>query len=190
MGKGKSRKGGMKKHKNPNSRDRLQVARHLYEEVQRQFRIHDDANINLEKKAQNLMIASALVATLFASVTVTHDSVLQLWGLLGWYIAIVPVSGMVVTILLCMLVNKPSDHRAPIKSEGLLCHDELDEKTYEYLVSDEERYYRLRIKEFALALNKMEVTNKTKASRLVNAYVTFATSVAVYVPVLGATIVL
>lgn len=189
MGKGERRKGERKEDKDTNRRDRLQVARQIYEEMQREFRIHDDANESLEKKAQNLMIASALVATLFATVTVAGDAGLQLWAL-EWYAPIVPVSGTVVAIGLCMRVNRASDHRVPIKGGRLLCHGELDEKVYEDLVSGEERYYRLRIEEYALALVEMESTNKKKARNLDYAYVAFAASVALQVPVLVAAIVL
>ena len=190
MGKGERGKGERKGDKDTNRRDRLQVARQVYEEVQREFRIHDDANGSLEKKAQNLMIASALVATLFATVTVASDTGLQLWAFSEWYAAIVPVSGTVVAIWLCVLVNKTSDHRVPIKGGRLLCHGELDEKVYEDLVSGEERYYRLRIEEYALALVEMEGTNKKKARKLDYAYVAFGASVALQVPVLVAAIVL
>lgn len=178
------------KDKDTNCQDQLQVARQVYEEVQRQFRIHDDANVSLEKKAQNLMIASALVATLFATVTVARDAGLQFWAFAEWYAAIVPVSSTVVAIWLCILVNKASDHRVPIKGGGLLCHGELDEKVYEDLVSGEERYYKLRIEEYALALVKMEGTNSAKARKLNYAYAAFAASIALQVPMLIAAIVL
>ena len=59
-----------KEGKEPDPEKRTEVSRQIYDEVRLQFRFHDDANTSLDKKAQNLMIASALVATLFASVSI------------------------------------------------------------------------------------------------------------------------
>lgn len=182
---GGQRPEGPEKDAAPDRQDRLLAARHLYEEVQRQFRIHDGANESLEKKAQSLMSVSALVAALLVSLAAAHGTS-QSWVLIWWYVTIVPVLGMALTIVLCIQVNSPSDHRVAIKGDSLLCHDGLDEKTYEDLVSDEERYCKLRIEEFAVALKEMEATNKAKARRLRRAYIAFGISVALHVLVIAA----
>lgn len=56
--------------KGSGSEERAGVPGQIYGEIQRQFRSCGDAIANLEKKAQNLMIASALVAALLVSLSI------------------------------------------------------------------------------------------------------------------------
>ena len=155
----------------------LQVSRQVYKEVKGQYHIHDRANENLEKKAQNYMVASALVSTLLVTLATAHVG-RPIWDSPVPYLAIVPVAGMLLTIILCILVNRASAYPAPIVGNRLLCHDELDEKTYAELVESEEDFYKQRIEEYARALVKLEDTNKKKASILKIAFAVFAASVA------------
>lgn len=157
--------------------DALQASRQAYKEVKSQYHIHDRANENLEKKAQNYMVASALVTTLLVTLATAHVG-RPIWVSPVPYLAIVPVAGMLLTIIFCTLVNRASAHPAPIVGKRLLCHDELDEKTYAELVESEEDFYKHRIGEYARALVKLEDTNKKKAGMLKIALVAFAVSVA------------
>lgn len=161
--------------------NRLQASRRVYEEVQYAFQLHDSANENLEKKAQNLMIASALVAALFASATVAHDTCGEPLGLSGAQMAIVHMSGTIVVIALCILVNKASAYVVPIVGSSLLHRGEIDNGVYEDLVSDEERYYITRIENYAKILVEMKCANKAKGRMLNCAYVAFAATVASFI---------
>lgn len=164
----------------PDSQVRLQTSRQAYNEMQRQFQIYDGANENLEKKAQNVMIASALLATLFVTVATTQVAQ-RLWGDSWAYVAIGHLSVVSVAIILCILVNRASSYAVPISGEKLLCHDELDENVYNDLISNEEEYYKLLIKEYARTLVKMADTSMTKARRLNYAYWALAASVFSYI---------
>lgn len=155
----------------------LQASRQVYEAVKGQYHVHDRANENLEKKAQNCMVASALVATLLVTTAVAHEAGSLVWGSYVSYIVIAPVTGLLLTIVFCIVVNKTSPHPVPIMGGSLLCRDELDEKMYATLVKNEEGFYKLSIAEYARALVKMEATNKEKAERLRAAYTIFAASI-------------
>ena len=155
--------------------DRLKVSKELYDEVQREFRFHDDANASLDKKAQNLMIATALVAALFVALisdgTAGWQNLTPIW--LG--MAIVLAAGVALTVALCIRVNLPSPQPVPIAGGGLLRRDRLDDKAYEELLAGgEEDYYASRIEEYALALARQEAINKKKSGWLIWAYVAFA----------------
>ena len=162
----------------PDQQGRTHVSKQLYEEIQQQYRLHDTANENLEKKAQNLMIASALVAALFASLTSAHEAGQLLWGPSGLYMAVVHTAGMVLAIVFCIRANWPASHPVPIAGGGLLRDGSLDEKTYASLILDEKSYHKSRIGEYAQDLIKLEGTNEKKARRLKCAYVSFGVSVA------------
>lgn len=166
----------------PIRKDQLNVQRALYNEVQREFRFHDDANTSLDKKAQNLMIAAALVAALFASVAM-NGAVGQLqWDSLWLTTTIAFMVGMIATIVLCVWVNLPRPQPVAIVGGALLCCDRLDNETYAGLVADgEEDYYKSRIEEYALALTKQEHISGKKAKRLLCAYFVFTISLAVVI---------
>ena len=169
--------------KTPDRGKRSKVPGQIYDEIQRQFRFHDDANTSLEKKAQNLMIASALVATLFATVSMAGATHCPPWDL--WYIgALAFLVGTITTMILCISVNRPLPQPVPIAGGGLLCCDRLDEKTYGELVEDEEEYYKSRIEEYARVLTKQERINKRKAERLKYAYYAFVAEITMIIPVL------
>ena len=155
----------------------LQASRQVYEAVKGQYHIHDRANEHLEKKAQNCMVASALVATLLVTTAVAHEAGSLVWGSYVSYIVIAPVTGLLLTIIFCIVVNKTSPHPVPIMGDSLLCRDELDEKMYARLVKSEEDFYKLSIAEYARALVTMEATNKEKAENLKAAYIIFAASI-------------
>lgn len=161
--------------------NRLQASRRIYEEVQYAFQLHDNANENLEKKAQNLMIASALVAALFASATVAGDAFREPLGLSGAQMAVAYMSGMAVAIALCILVNRASAYVVPIVGGSLLRRGRINMKVYKDLISDEERYYRTRIENYANILVRMESTNKNKGRMLNCAYVAFAATVVSFI---------
>lgn len=168
----------------PDRAEHTKVSKQIYDEVQCQFKFHDDANTNLEKKAQNMMIASALVAALFASVSMADATCCPPPD--SWR-ADMPVAFLAVTvatIALCISVNRPRPQPVPIAGKGLLCHGRLDEKTYEELVGDEEEYYKSRIEEYARVLAKQKRINKRKAKRLKCAYVVFWVTVVLLIPVL------
>ena len=168
----------------PDRTERTKVSKQIYDEVQRGFKFHDDANTSLEKKAQNLMIASALVATLFASVSMADATCCPSPD--SWR-AVMPVAflaGTVATIALCIGVNRPRPQPVPIVGKGLLCCGRLDEKTYGELVEDEEDYYKSRIEEYACVLVEQKRINEKKAERLKCAYVVFSVTVALAIPVL------
>lgn len=156
-------------------RSPLPALRLLYEETRREYRNHDRANENLEKKAQSLMIATALVLALFVNVAV-HETFRPLWESYAVLWAIIPMGGMIATIALCICVNRPSFHPVPIKGDAMLCHDELDEKRYAAWTKDEGGYYRQFTETYAQALAKLEETNKEKSRWLRGAYVTLALS--------------
>lgn len=168
----------------PDRGKRSKVSGQIYDEIQRQFRFHDDANTTLEKKAQNLMITSALVATLFTSVYMAGATCCPPWDSWRTVAAVAFLAGMILTIILCILVNRPRSQPVPIAGGGLLCCDRLDEKTYEALVEDEEEYHKSRIEEYARVLTKQERINKRKAKRLKRAYCTFVATIIVAIPVL------
>ena len=168
----------------PDREERTRVSKQIYDEVQCQFKFHDDANTSLEKKAQNLMIASALVATLFASVSMAGATCCPPPD--SWR-ADMPVAFLAVTvatIALCISVNFPRPQPVPIAGKGLLCCDRLDEKTYGELLEDEEEYYKSRIEEYAHALVEQKRINGKKAERLKYAYVVFLVTIVLVIPVL------
>ena len=170
--------------KAPDRGKRSKVPGQIYDEIQRQFRFHDDANTSLEKKAQNLMIASALVATLFATVSMAGAACCPPWDSWRTGAAVAFLVGTITTMMLCISVNRPLPQPVPIAGGGLLCCDRLDEKTYGELVEDEEEYYKSRIEEYARVLTKQERINKRKAERLKYAYYAFATEIVMIIPVL------
>ena len=155
----------------------LQASRQVYEAVKGQYYVHDRANENLEKKAQNCMVASALVATLLVTAAMAYEAGRLVWDSFVLNAAIASVTGLVLTIVLCMLVNKASPYPVTIMGGRLLCCDNLDEKTYDILVNDEEDFYKLNIAEYARALVKLEDTNKKKAQKLTYAHIAFAASI-------------
>lgn len=167
------------RRKELNRKERVRTSREIYGEVQRQFRFHDDANTNLEKKAQNVLIASALVGTLLFSVATAA----AMAGLLreAWWTWVMPpfLVGTAVTIGLCISVNFPRPHPVPIAGGRLLCCDRLDKETYEELVSDEEEYYKARIEEYGRVLTKQECINGRKARLLICVYVAFWATIAI-----------
>lgn len=166
----------------PTCNDQLKVQRELYNEVQRGFQFHDDANTSLDKKAQNLMIATALVAALFSSVAM-NGAVRQLqWDSLWLPTTIAFMVGMIVTVVLCVSVNLPRRQPVTIVGGALLCRGRLDNKTYAGLVAEgEEAYYKSRIEEYAQTLTKQERINRKKAKRLLCAYFVFTISLAVVI---------
>lgn len=178
----KANKQGRRKELNRkelNRKERVRTSREIYGEVQRQFRFHDDTNTNLEKKAQNVLIASALVGTLLFSVATAAamaDLLREAWW--TWVMPSVLV-GTAVTIGLCISVNFPRPHPVPIAGGRLLCCDRLDKETYEELVSDEEEYYKARIEEYGRVLTKQEFINGRKARLLICAYAAFGVTVAI-----------
>ena len=168
----------------PDHAKRTKASKQIYDEVQRGFKFHDDANTSLEKKAQNMMIASALVAALFASVSMAGATD---WALQDpWWtgVAAAFLVGTGTAIGLCIWVNVPRPQPVPIAGKKLLCHGRLDEKTYGELVEDEEEYYKSRIEEYARVLVKQKRINKRKAKRLKCAYVVFWVTVVLLIPVL------
>lgn len=68
-----------------------QASRQVYEEVKGQYHIHDRANENLEKKAQNCMVASALVAALIVTAAMAHEAGRLVLESYVSYMAVVPV---------------------------------------------------------------------------------------------------
>ena len=170
--------------KGPDRAERAKVSKQIYDEVQRGFKFHDDANTSLEKKAQNLMIASALVATLFVSVPIAGATCYPPPDPWRADMAVAFLVGTVVTIALCISVNRPRPQPVPIAGMGLLCRDRLDEKTYRELVEDEEEYYKSRIEEYAHVLPKQKRINKKKAKRLKYAYMVFLVTIISVIPVL------
>ena len=154
----------------------------IYDEIQSQFRFHDNANTSLEKKAQNLMITSALVATLFASVSIAGAMCCPPWDSWRTGAAVVFLLGTIATIILCILVNRPRPQPVPIAGGGLLCCDRLDETTYRELVEDEEEYHKSRIEECARGLTEQERINKIKARLLNYAYWTFVATITMIIP--------
>lgn len=173
-----------KEGRGPDREECTKVPKQIYDEVQRGFKFHDTANTSLEKKAQNLMIASALVATLFVSVPIAGATCCSLPDPWRADMVVAFLAGAVVTIALCISVNRPRPQPVPIAGKGLLCHGRLDEKTYEELVEDEEEYYKSRIEEYARVLAKQKRINKRKAKRLKYAYVVFLATIILVIPVL------
>ena len=168
----------------PDREERTKVSKQIYDEVQSQFRFHDDANTSLEKKAQNLMIASALIATLFVSVPIAGAMCCPPSDPWRADMAVAFLAGTIVTIALCISVNFPGPQPVPIAGKGLLCCDRLDEKMYRELVGDEEEYYKSRVEEYAHVLAKQERINGSKAKRLKCAYVVFSVTVALVILIL------
>lgn len=164
-------------------KERLKASRELYNEVQREFKFHDDANTVLDKKAQSLMTATALVAAVFAALASGTTANWPQWGPVLLGSTVIFIMGVVITFVLCILVNFSRRQPVPISGEKLLCHGELDDKAYTEVVSDgEEEYYKSRIEEYSLALTKQERINKIKAKLLKWAYIVFATYVVFAIP--------
>ena len=162
----------------PPGTDRPKIPRDLYDEVRRGFQFHDDANTSLDKKAQNLMVATALVAALFASITIGSVASRPDQDPSWLAAAIAFMTGMVATIGMCVWVNFPRSQPVLIVGGNLLRNDKLDDEVYEEVVGGgEEEYYKARIEECAQALTKQERINKKKARGLRVAYVAFAVSI-------------
>lgn len=156
-------------------KDRLKVSRKIYKEARREFRFHDIASVGLDKKAQSLMTATALVATLFAILVV--DGAENWWSQKPVWQAstFIFLVGMIVTFVLCIFINHIKPRPTPSVGDGLLCHGKLDDKVYEVRVAGgKEDYYKLYIKEYSLAITEQKRINKKKGKMLDTAYIVFA----------------
>lgn len=154
-----------------------QASRQVYEAVQDQYHIHDNANEHIEKKARSCMLASALVATLLVIAATAREAGDSALDAIVPYLVIAAVTVLLFTITLCMLVNKTSPHPVPTVGKRLWYRDRLDEKEYTDLVKNEEDFYKLSIAEYAEALAMLKDTNKEKSAMLKNAYISFAVSI-------------
>lgn len=164
-------------------KERLKASRELYNEVQRGFKFHDDANTVLDKKAQGLMTATALVAAVFAALAADNTADWQEWSPLLLGSASIFITGVIATFVLCIYVNFSRPQPVPIVGEKLLCHDELDDKAYtESVAGGEEEYYKSRIQEYSQVMIKQERINKLKAKLLNIAYAVFAAYVVFVIP--------
>ena len=165
------------------------VSRRVYEEVKDQFRIHDSANVNMGKKAQNLMIVLALVTTLLVTVATAYDTDRLNWQLVGVPMTLVFGVGAILTLVLCTLINSPLSYRVRIMGGKLLCCDRLDEKVYKNLIKDEEGFYKSLIKEYEQSIAKLAKTNRYKEWMLAVAYGSFIASVIATILVVVSSIV-
>ena len=159
------------------------VSRRIYDDLQRKFRFYDDANAGLDKKAQSLMIGTALLTALFTTMVASSTGGVWNQEVLWNLSALVFMLGMLTTFWLCIWVNHARPKPTPSVGEELLRHDKLDTKAYAKLVAGgEEEYYKLCIKEAGLALTEVKCVNKTKTRLLDGAYIVFAIFVAALIP--------
>ena len=132
--------------------------------------------MNMGQKAQNLMIALALVTTLLATVAMAYDTDRLHWQLVKFMVHIFG-AGAIITIGFCIAVNSPPFYRIHIMEGRLLRSDKLDKKTYINLFKNEEDFYKSLIEEYARDLDKLVATNQRKRWFLTIAYGSFALSV-------------
>ncbi len=125
------------------------------------------------KKAQNLMIALAVIATLFVTVITTSPTDRLNWQLIELMICLFG-TGAIITIGLSIAINSPSFYRVQIMEGRLLRSGKLDEETYANSLKNEEAFYKSLIVEYARALEKLVKTNERKGWLLTIAYTMFA----------------
>ncbi len=157
----------------------------LYNEMQRELQFQYDVNSSLDRKAQNLMIATALAAaqfiTLAAASKVGWLDQYPVWQS-GAFIFLV---GMIITTALCIFVNRERPHPLPSPKEKILRSDKFDDKAYRRLIAvDGNDYCKLRIKEYSLTAAEQERINKKKAKLLNAAYSAFVICIIAVIPAL------
>ena len=129
------------------------------------------------------MTATALVAAVFAALASDTTTDWPHWSPVLQISTAIFIAGVVITFLLCILVNFSRPHPVPISGKKLLCCDKLDDQAYTEVVTDgEEEYYKSRIQEYSQALTKQERINKIKARLLNGAYIVFAIYVVCAIP--------
>ena len=139
-----------------------------------------DIVASLEKKAQNLIIVSGIIATLlmtFGKFIFDSDISIENVSEISIILFVISILLLLITIGFCWWANRLYSQKNPFLGKKLLKDDKLDPKIYEsWVKSKNEDFYEVLSEEYALCLKQAEIVMDKKVFRLLIANITFPLS--------------